>query len=53
MNTARLSLQHEDSGNTCKYLNVGKEEQMQDEIDAMQEHWWLLFEQVDNYVSDG
>lgn len=39
MNAARMSLQHEDSGNTCRYLNVGQEEQIKDEMDAMQEHW--------------
>jgi integrase len=39
INGARQALQHEDSATTCRYLGVGWEEQLRDEIEAMQKHW--------------
>lgn len=39
INGARQALQHEDSATTCRYLGVGWEEQLRDEIEVMQKHW--------------
>ena len=35
----RQALQHEDSATSCRYLGIGWEEQLRDEIEAMQKHW--------------